>query len=73
MNLKLQHFWKRWQREYLTDLRESHDTQCSENGKLPKVGDVVTVHEEGKKRGNWKVGVIESLIVGKDKEVGERM
>ena len=27
LNQKLQHFWKRWQREYLTDLREPQDAR----------------------------------------------
>ena len=69
INETLQHFWKRWQREYLTNLRESHDCNAQAIGKAPKVGDVVTVYEEGVKRNGWKMAVVESLIVGKDKEV----
>ena len=33
---------------------------------LPKVGAVVTVFQEGSKRGSSKLGVIESFITGKD-------
>ena len=66
INETLQHFWKRWQREYLTNLRESHDCNAQAIGKAPKVGDVVTVYEEGVKRNGWKMAVVESLIVGKD-------
>ena len=69
INETLQHFWKRWQREYLTNLRGSHDCNAQAIGKAPKVGDVVTVYEEGVKRNGWKMAVVESLIVGKDKEV----
>ena len=69
INETLQHFWKRWQREYLTNLRESHDCNAQAIGKAPKVGDVVTVYEEGVKGNGWKMAVVESLIVGKDKEV----
>ena len=69
INETLQHFWKRWQRKYLTNLRESHDCNAQAIGKAPKVGDVVTVYEEGVTRNGWKMAVVESLIVGKDKEV----
>ena len=69
LNQKLEHFWKRWQREYLTDLRESHRMQGSSNRKSPKVGDLVTVYNEGTKRGSWKLAVVERLIAGKDEEV----
>ena len=60
---KLQHFWKRWQREYLTALRESHENKTAGKGISPKEGDVV-VHEDGVKRGLWKMGVVEGLICG---------
>ena len=33
-------------------------------------GDVVVVHEDGVKRGLWKMGVVEGLICGRDKETG---
>ena len=38
-------------------------------GKVPKVGDVVTVFEDGVKRNNWKMTIVESLILGKDEQV----
>ena len=34
-----------------------------------KVSDVVLVEEGNKKRGRWKTGVVEQLIIGQDKEV----
>ena len=36
---------------------------------LVKPGDVVIVLEQGKKRGEWKTGVVKELIEGKDKIV----
>ena len=53
----------------MTNLRESHDCNAQAIGKAPKVRDVVTVYEEGVKRNGWRMAVVESLIVGKDKEV----
>ena len=62
------HFWNRWRKEYLTDLREHH--RCKEEG-LSKVseGEVVLVHEDNAKRSNWKMGKVVGLISGKDSEV----
>jgi len=60
---KLQHFWKRWQWEYLTALWERHKNKTAGKGRSPNEGDVVVVHE-GVKRGLWKMGVVEGLICG---------
>ena len=46
ITLKLQHFWKRWQSEYLTRLREFHRCKSGKTGKCVKEGDIVTVYME---------------------------
>ena len=69
VNERLQHFWKRWRREYLTDLRENLDCNAKRTVKEPKVGDVVIVYEDRVKRNRWKMAVIENLIKGKDNQV----
>ena len=63
----LEHLWSRWRREYLTNLREFHKVGVSEKG-LPLVrsGDVVIVYDQGKKRGEWKTGIVKELILGRD-------
>ena len=66
---RLAHFWKRWRNEYLVSLREFHRTKSGRVVKQVQVGDVVTVFEENKKRGEWKLAVVESLITGKDRVV----
>ena len=43
--------------------------QGSSNRKSPKVGDLVTVYNEGTKRVSWKLAVVERPIAGKDEEV----
>ena len=64
---RLQHFWKRWRREYLVNLREFHRPQAEDHGVAKaEVGDVVTVFEEEVKRNKWKLVVIKELIKGKD-------
>ena len=66
---KLHHFWRRWQREYLLALRERHEGRTASKGRSAKEGDVVIVHEDGVKRGDWKMGVVDGLIRGRDNEV----
>ena len=65
---KLIHFWNRWKSEYLTDLREHHRL-INKTSNFISEGDLVLVQDEQLKRGQWKVGIIESLIVGKDGQV----
>lgn len=69
VTVRLQHFWNRWQIEYLTGLREFHKCKSAGKGVKLQVGDVVPVYGEGEKRGNWKLAIVEELISGKDKEV----
>ena len=56
----------RWRREYLTDLREFHRGSREDDKRVVQRGDVVIVHEENVKRGNWKTAVVEELITGRD-------
>ena len=73
LNTVLEHFWRRWKKEYLLELREAHrhakhppkETTC---GRI-MVGDLVLVHEDSRPRGFWKIAKVESLIRGTDGEV----
>ena len=69
LSKKLAHFWKRWQREYLPDFREFHKCKTGSTGRGVQEGEVVTVYEEGRKRGSWKMAVVENLVKGKDEVV----
>ena len=69
LTVKLVHFWKRWRNEYLVNLREFHRAKAGHVAREVQTGDVVTVYEENKKRGEWKMAVVESLIRGKDNVV----
>ncbi len=65
----LSHFWNRWKREYVVELREHHREHKSNTKGLPQVqvGDIVTVLEEGKSnRGTWKLGRVKDIHPGKD-------
>eukprot|EP00794_Sanderia_malayensis_P007346 gene7346-biopygen5937 len=64
---KLSHFWNRWRKEYLTDLREFHKMSNSETVPVEK-GDLVLLQEDNVKRGQWKAAIVEEIIYGKDRE-----
>ena len=65
----LSHFWNRWKREYVVELREHHREPRINYKNLShvQVGDIVTVLEEGKSnRTTWKLGRVKSLHPGRD-------
>jgi hypothetical protein len=39
------HFWNRWRREYLADLREHHKVITKNRNRKVSIGDVVLVYE----------------------------
>ena len=70
LNRSLKQFWKRWQKEYLLELRESHrHHRGSANLSQVSVGDIVIVHSTDQPRGFWKLGRVKELLVGHDGEV----
>ncbi len=69
-NKVLDHFWKRWNKEYLLDLRNSHRQMPTKGvAKTISVGDIVLVHDADHPRGFWKLGRVEDLIAGSDGRV----
>jgi hypothetical protein len=63
--LLLQHFWKRWENEYLINLREAHNPNSTSKTQIAK-GDVVILKDENTKRSQWRLAVIQELIKGDD-------
>ena len=64
----LNHFWNRWRREYVTELREHHRRKNTK-GKIAEIGNVVSVYEDKIPRHLWKLGRVEKLLVGRDGKV----
>ena len=60
------HFWSRWSKEYLLELRNSHRRVIATSGAKVSAGDVVVVHEENEKRASWKLALVQELLIGKD-------
>ena len=57
--------WKRWKREYVHSLMETHRVNNKET-EPPEVGDIVLVVGEEKNRGEWKKGRVVRVVKGKD-------
>ena len=58
--------WSRWTRENLRGLRERHRLKHKENSSYPSKGDVVIILSVEKNRAQWKLGVVDDLITGRD-------
>ena len=66
LDLVLKHFWNRWRREYLSELREHHLGKKTTQSRVIKQGDVVCVHEDRLPRQRWRLGTVQELIHGRD-------
>ncbi|XP_068704703.1 uncharacterized protein [Montipora foliosa] len=62
----LSQFWRRWQKEYLTELRVHHNCQLKNRQPTVNVGDVVCIHKDRTPRLFWNMGVVKALITGRD-------
>ncbi len=58
--------WKRWQREYLTALRERHSLVHKTSKYEVQVGDAVIVKTDDRNRGKWPLAIVEKLFPGPD-------
>ena len=64
------HFWTRWQAEYLLELRNAHrKPKSASRGAEVGVGDIVVIHEDGVARGLWNLARVEKLLPSKDGQV----
>ncbi|KAM7304098.1 uncharacterized protein ISCGN_013998 [Ixodes scapularis] len=64
----LDHFWRRWRKEYLLQLRSAHRSPETRTNDLQN-GDLVLVHEDKTPRLMWKTGRIETVQLGRDNHV----
>ena len=58
--------WSRWQREYLTALRERHNLTHTVSKFQPKNGDVVIVKTDSKNRGTCPLAIVNEVYPGND-------
>ena len=62
----LSHFWRRWRREYLTEIRESHRYNKTNGQEVIAIGDIVVVYVHELPRTLWRLGKVKQLIRGSD-------
>ena len=64
----LEDFWRRWRKEYLVELREFHRHQRVSRGINSPVekNEVVIVYDDQRPRSFWRIGKIESILIGVD-------
>ena len=67
----MEHFWKRFQNEYLTELRERHKKINRSAKREIKVGELVLIRDKNSQRHRWRVAVLIELINSKDGHVKE--
>jgi hypothetical protein len=62
-------FWKRWQREYLLQLRNFHKVRRPKRSRDLRQGDVVLIQEDVRPRHMWRKAIVEGLLEGRDHKV----
>ena len=65
MNTLIDHYEKRWRKEYLTELREYQKNNNRLPAKQIKIGDIVLIEEEGLPRCRWRMGKVHELFTSK--------
>ena len=67
LGLLLGHFWRRWSREYVTELRNMHRQKARTRSSIAvSEGNVVTVFEDNLPRSQLKLGRVERLLHAAD-------
>ena len=62
-----EHYWQRFQKEYLLELRMQH-VQGTDPIRKVETGEVVVVHGKAK-RNHWRLGKVISFIPGSDEQI----
>nr|CAD2192883.1 unnamed protein product [Meloidogyne enterolobii] len=68
-NQMLNHFWQKWEKEYLNKLKEradKHNQKLYKKNYLPEIGEIVLIQNKQLPRQAWNLGKIVELIKSKD-------
>ena len=69
INTLLNQWWRRWSKDYLTELREHQKIVSKTNSIDPIVGDIVLIEDDKLKRSQWRIGRITELFISKDGKI----
>ena len=70
INNIVNHFWNRWNKEYLVNLREYQKIKYpNKHQEIVNVQDIVIVKKDKMPRSAWKVGIVEEDIKGTDDNI----
>ena len=64
-----EHFWKRWQAEYVTSSREYQKRYKQKTKPMPNKNDLVLLFDDKEHRQKWILGKTTELISSNDKQV----
>ena len=66
----INHFWDRWRKEYLVNLREHHKIKYyKKNRPTIQLNDVVIIGDANRPRSSWRLAKVEKLIESNDKQI----
>ena len=64
LNSVLNHFWQRWSKEYLLELRDTHRQRSTGGMSAPvKIGDIILVHDQDQQLGGGCWEFEHSIII----------
>ena len=70
VNQILNHFWHRFNTEYLTELREKHiRNNKRQSQEVIQVNDVVLIKEDKMPRSKWRMAIVKELITSQDGKI----
>ena len=65
----IEHFWKRWQTEYVTSLREFQKLHKQKTQAVPSKNNLVLVFDDKQSQQKWLLGKITELIPSNDGQI----
>ena len=66
----INHFWDRWRKEYLVNLREHHKINSyKKNRPTIQLNDVVIIGDANRPRSSWRLAKVQKLIESNDKQI----